>query len=251
MEKIFQRRNLGRDKFVIVFIDNILIYSKSKEEHKVYLKLVLELLKKEKLFVKFSKCEFWLQEFHFLKHVVNSNGIHVDPSKIEAVKNWKASKVENAIAEMLRGLDQLMKRKEDGDYKMEKLARLYINEIVAGHGVPASIILDRDERFTSGLLENITESLRDAFGYECGSSSSDEWTKVGPVAYRLRLPKELSSMYVPLDEIKVDKNLHFVEEPVEIMDCEVKNLKRSKISIVKLNFRMKFPKGWDTVTTVI
>ncbi|GKE61761.1 putative reverse transcriptase domain-containing protein, partial [Tanacetum coccineum] len=76
------------DEFVIVIIDDILIYSKSKEEHEVYLKLVLELLKKEKLFAKFSKCEFWLQEVHFLGHVVNSNGIHVDPSKIEE-KNHK------------------------------------------------------------------------------------------------------------------------------------------------------------------
>ncbi|GKD05840.1 hypothetical protein Tco_1180814 [Tanacetum coccineum] len=57
----------------------------SKEEHEVHLKLVLELLKKEKLFVKFSKCEFWLQEVHFLEHVVNSNDIHLDPSKIEAI----------------------------------------------------------------------------------------------------------------------------------------------------------------------
>ncbi|GJX77433.1 putative reverse transcriptase domain-containing protein, partial [Tanacetum coccineum] len=77
------------DKFVIVFIDDILIYSKTKEDHEVYLGLVLELLRKEKLYAKFSKCEFWLQEVHFLGHVVNQNGIHVDPSKIEAVKNWK------------------------------------------------------------------------------------------------------------------------------------------------------------------
>ncbi|GJS14306.1 reverse transcriptase domain-containing protein [Tanacetum coccineum] len=76
------------DKFVIVFIDDILIYSKTKEDHEVHLGLVLELLRNEKLYAKFSKCEFWLQEVHFLGHVVNQNGIHVDPSKIEA-KNQK------------------------------------------------------------------------------------------------------------------------------------------------------------------
>ncbi|GJU85617.1 putative reverse transcriptase domain-containing protein [Tanacetum coccineum] len=73
------------DKLVIVFIDDILIYSRSKEDHEVHLKLVLELLKKEKLFAKLSKCEFWLQEVHFLGHVVNSNGIHMDPRNIEAI----------------------------------------------------------------------------------------------------------------------------------------------------------------------
>nr|GEV04840.1 putative reverse transcriptase domain-containing protein [Tanacetum cinerariifolium] len=80
------------DKFVIVFIDDSLIYSKTQEEHVEYLRLVLELLRKEKLYTKFSKCEFWLREVQFLGHVINGNGIHVDPSKIEVVKNWKASR---------------------------------------------------------------------------------------------------------------------------------------------------------------
>ncbi|GJU47500.1 reverse transcriptase domain-containing protein [Tanacetum coccineum] len=61
-----------------------------KEDHEVHLRLMLELLTKEELYAKFSKCEFWLQEVHFLGHVVNQGGIHVDPSKIEVVKNWKA-----------------------------------------------------------------------------------------------------------------------------------------------------------------
>ncbi|GJS14933.1 putative reverse transcriptase domain-containing protein [Tanacetum coccineum] len=71
------------------------------EDREVHLKLVLELLKKEKLFAKFSKCEFWLQEVHFLGHVVNNNDIHVDPSKIEAVKNWKAPKTPSEIRSFL------------------------------------------------------------------------------------------------------------------------------------------------------
>ncbi|GJQ95565.1 putative reverse transcriptase domain-containing protein [Tanacetum coccineum] len=89
------------DKFVIVFIDDILIYSKTKEDHEVHLGLVLELLRKEKLYAKFSKCEFWLQEVHFLGHVVNQDGIHVDPSKIEAVKNWKTPTTPSEIRSFL------------------------------------------------------------------------------------------------------------------------------------------------------
>nr|GEU94292.1 hypothetical protein [Tanacetum cinerariifolium] len=244
----------------------------SKEDHDVHMRLVLELLKKERLFAKFSKCEFWLQEVHFLGYVVNRNGIHVDPSKIEAMKNWKAPKTLSEIQSFLGlknqkyewGMEQkeafqtlkdnlcnapilslpgeaedfmslqhifnqkdlnmrqriwielfsdydceiryhpgkvnvvadALSRKERvklmretmsmdeahamrysihpradkmyydlrdmywwPDYKMEKLSRLYIDEIVARHEVPVSIISDHDGRFTSWFWQTLQKAL--------------------------------------------------------------------------------------------
>ena len=76
------------DFFVIVFIDDILIYSKSKKEHEEHLRIVLEVLREKRLYAKFSKCEFWLDSVSFLGHVVTKDGLMVDPSKIEVVKSW-------------------------------------------------------------------------------------------------------------------------------------------------------------------
>ncbi|GJZ01256.1 putative reverse transcriptase domain-containing protein, partial [Tanacetum coccineum] len=78
------------DKLVIVSINDILIYSKNKEEHGEHLKTILNLLRSEKLYAKFSKCDFWLDSVQFLGHVIDSSGVHVDPAKIEAIKNWAA-----------------------------------------------------------------------------------------------------------------------------------------------------------------
>ncbi|GJY48227.1 putative reverse transcriptase domain-containing protein [Tanacetum coccineum] len=426
------------DKFVIVFIDDILVYSKSKDEHEVHLRLVLELLKKEELYAKFSKCEFWLQEVQFLGHVVNQNGIHVDPSKIEAVKNWKAPTTPSEIRSFLGktrryewGVEQeeafqtlkdnlcnvpilsfldgikdfvvycdasnqglgcvLMQRGkviayasrqlkihkknyvthdlELGDvvfalkawrnylyedYSTERLARLYIDEIVARHGVPVSIISDRDGHFTSRQSERTIQTLEymlracvidfggnwdvhllspvlwakigesSLIGPELVQETNDKvvlikeklkaardhqksyadnrrkplefevrdkvllkvspWKgvmrfgkkgklapryvgpfeileRIGPVAYRLRLPNELSevhdtfhlsnlkkcladaNLHVPLDEIEVDKTLYFVEKPIEIMDREVKTLKRMNL-VVKSQDKISLRRGY-------
>ncbi|KAJ9546526.1 hypothetical protein OSB04_019069 [Centaurea solstitialis] len=89
------------DKFVIVFIDDILIYSKTAEEHGEHLRKVLEMLKREQLYAKFSKCEFWLKEVQILGHIVTQEGIKVDPAKIEAIKDWESPKSPSEVRSFL------------------------------------------------------------------------------------------------------------------------------------------------------
>nr|GFA14524.1 hypothetical protein [Tanacetum cinerariifolium] len=483
------------DKVIIVFIDDILIYSKSEEEHEVHLKTILDLLKKEKLYAKVSKCEFWLKEVQFLGHVVNHDGLAgyyrrfiknfskmAKPLTLLTQKNkayvWgneqdeafcilkeklcnalvlalpdgpndfvvycdalkqgfgcvlmqrgkviayasrklktheknytthdlelgEASKDLKALAEWIRGLKTHFERRDDGgiyffdriwipsvggvrklimdeahtsrysvhpgtdkmyydlrdlywwpgmkrdiadsgydviwvivdrltksahflpireDYKMEKLARININEIVARHGVPVSIISDRDGRFALHLWKDLQEALvgesqlirpeilqettekiiqirerlktarshqksyagkrrkplefkvRDRvllkvspwkgvvrFGKKgklapryVGSFEIVEY--VGPVAYRLKLPQELSCIHdtfhvsnlktcldepdvqVTLEEIEIDENLCFVEELIKIVERDVKKLKRRRIPLVKVRWNSR------------
>ncbi|KAM0005913.1 putative nucleotidyltransferase, Ribonuclease H [Helianthus debilis subsp. tardiflorus] len=89
------------DKFVIVFIDDILVYSRSKVKHACHLREVLEVLRKEKLYAKFSKCAFWLREVQFLSHVINADGILVDPSKVEAITKWVPPKNPSEVRSFL------------------------------------------------------------------------------------------------------------------------------------------------------
>ena len=77
------------DQFVVVFIDDILVYSKDAQEHEHYLMIVLQTLRENQLFAKLSKCEFWLKEMSFLGHIISAEGIRVDLVKIEAIVNWK------------------------------------------------------------------------------------------------------------------------------------------------------------------
>jgi hypothetical protein len=77
------------DKFMIVFIDDILIFSKNEEEHDKHLRLVLQKLRENQLYAKLNKCEFWLEEVSFLGHIISEGGISVDPSKVKDVLSWK------------------------------------------------------------------------------------------------------------------------------------------------------------------
>ncbi|GJZ67721.1 putative reverse transcriptase domain-containing protein [Tanacetum coccineum] len=118
--KIFLRLYLGlakvttSSKFVIIFIDDILIYSKSRKAHEGNLRLILKLLKEEKLYAKFSKSEFWLSKVQFLVHVIDGEGIHVDSAKIKSIKDWASLKTPTEIRQFLglAGLGAVLMQRE-------------------------------------------------------------------------------------------------------------------------------------------
>ncbi|GJS67549.1 putative reverse transcriptase domain-containing protein [Tanacetum coccineum] len=303
---------------------------RTKEDHENHLRLMLDLLRKEKLYAKFSKYEFWLQEVHFLGHVVNHD----------------AFKDENVIAEGLNSTDQQREKKENGSlHYMDRIwvplvggvrtkimdeahkTRYFVHhradkmyydlrdmywwpgikkeiaiyvQVMTCAKVKASIKDRQFPRSSSGhdaiwvIVDRLTKSahflaIREDYSMEKFASYHSSircapfealygrkrrlpllWAEIGytrliglelvqettdkvvMIRDRLRLPKELSSvhdtfhvsnlkkcladanLHVPLDKIKVDKTLRFVEWPLEIMDREVKTLKRSKIPIVKV-----------------
>jgi hypothetical protein len=88
-------------KFVVVFIDDILVFSKSRKEHEEHLRIVFQRLCDHQLYVKFSKYEFWLTEVQFLGHVVSSEGISVDPSKVQEVLDWKPPRTMHQVRSFL------------------------------------------------------------------------------------------------------------------------------------------------------
>ncbi|GKD91019.1 putative reverse transcriptase domain-containing protein [Tanacetum coccineum] len=151
------------------------------------------------------------------------------------------------------------------DYKTENLTRIYINEIVARHGVPVPIISNRDGRFMSHLWQALQEALGTKLHMSTAYHPKIDVERVGKVAYRLKLPQELSCVHdtfhvsnlkkclaepdvqVPLDEIEIDENLRIVEEPIEIVERDVKKLKRRRISLVKVlwNSRQGAEYTWE------
>jgi hypothetical protein len=99
MNSVFMRE---LDKFVVIFIDDILIYSKNEEEYAEHLRIVLSRLCEHKLYAKLSKCELWLKKVPFLDHVLSGEGISVDPTKVQEVLDWKAPTIVHEVRSFLR-----------------------------------------------------------------------------------------------------------------------------------------------------
>jgi hypothetical protein len=138
MNKVFMEE---LDKFVIVFIDDILVYSKSVEEHEQHLRVVLGKLRAHKLYAKFSKCEFWLEKISFLGHILTAEGVAVDPEKVETVSNWRQPTNVSEIRSFL-GLAGYYRRFIEG---FSKIAR------------PMTELLKKEKKF------NWTESCEKSF----------------------------------------------------------------------------------------
>ncbi|GJX15348.1 hypothetical protein Tco_0216180 [Tanacetum coccineum] len=270
--------------FVIVFIDDILAYSKSKEEHEVHVKLVLESLRKEKLYAKFSKCDALSRKERVKSRRVR--GIILWQPKVRRLS--KKTYLQKGYVELNSGGDQLRLRWMIYLVVLADAAKSVRDAIgfeyclASSSGWTKSHVLwaEIGESSLTGL--ELVQETTDKFevgdrvllrvspwkGVVCFGKkgkfapryvgSFEILERIGHVAYRLRLPEELSSvhdtfhvsnlkkcladanLHVPLNEIKVDKTLRFVEEPVEIMDREIKKLKLIMESIgVYVSFRLE------------
>nr|GEY52274.1 reverse transcriptase domain-containing protein [Tanacetum cinerariifolium] len=264
----------------------------SEKEHAEHLKLILELLKKEELYAKFLKCDFWLFWVQFLSHVIDSEGIHVDPTKIDSIKDWASPKTPTEIRQFL-GLAGYYRRFIKGFLKIAKpMTKMTQKNVKFDWSEKAEAMVRaverirlRDSLSSSKGEHTQVEAIKDEnFETEdlCGFKEAVLWpnmkaeiatyvrklnpryigpfkilAKVRTLAYRLELPEELSRVYstfhvsnlkkcfvdepltIPLDEIQTDDKLNFIEEPVEILDQEVKRIKKSRIPILKVHWNSR------------
>ncbi|GKD24370.1 putative reverse transcriptase domain-containing protein [Tanacetum coccineum] len=233
------------DKFVIVFIDDKLIYSKDEREHEEHLKAILELLKREKLYAKFSKCEFWIPKVQFIGHVIDSIGIHVDPAKIESIKDWASPNTPTEIRQFL-GLAGYYRRFIEGFSKiaksMTKLTQKGIKFDWGEREENAFYSLDRSQNTRNPRRnEDVGVGEAQLTGPELiqendGKDRPDQAKDASGTGSTKDTPIEAKA-----DEFEMETGvkLKFVEEPVEIMEREIKRLKRSRIPLVKVRWNSR------------
>ncbi|KAK4395968.1 Retrovirus-related Pol polyprotein from transposon.6 [Sesamum angolense] len=328
-----------RDQFVIVFIDEILVYLRSIEEHEQHLRIVLQVLKEKDLHAKLSKCEFWINQVVFLGHVISGDGVMPDPSKMKAIMEWRipknATKVELNLGqrrwiELLKDYDytidyhpgkanvvvDALSRKIPvtlaslGSHNLTLLLKMRsVNtklEVDQMAGLLAALQLKLDfvdqikevqtqdpfllwilERMKQGKKSNFLirvdgvivngericvpdveglrrEILQEAhnapYGLHPGKNRTSGASRIGPLAYRLALPSELSQIHdvfhvsmlrryrsdpnyiIREPEIEITEELTYVEEPTEILDRSVRKLRNKEISMVKVKWGHHSPR---------
>nr|GEY67825.1 hypothetical protein [Tanacetum cinerariifolium] len=262
------------DKFLIVFIDDILIYSKSKNEHEGHLSQILNLLEKEELYAKFPKCEFWISRVQFLGHVIDCRGkanVVVDalsrkervPLRVRALVKTIGLDLPKQIlkAQTKARKAENIKNEDVGGCTFEALyggncrSPMCWVEVRQVQLTGQELVQEKMERIIQikqriqtarGRQKSYADLKRKPMVFQVGDKVM---LKVGAVAYKLELPQELSRVHntfhvsnlkkcysddplvVLLKGLQVDDKLHFVEEPVGLMDREVKQLRRSREEI--------------------
>ncbi|XP_070662316.1 uncharacterized protein [Malus domestica] len=210
MNRVFQQY---LDRFFIVFIDDILVYSKSKLEHVRHLTLVLKKLREHELYAKFSKCEFWLDQVAFLGHVISAQGILVDPQKLVAFENWEQPRI---VTERDLNLQQRMRIELLSDYDCT------IDDHPGCANVVANALSRKPQARINALLE-----------------LPPELSKVHDVFHVSMLRHYIfdPSHVIPSQPLEINPDLTYDEEPVTILDWKDKVLRNKIVRLVKVLWR--------------
>ncbi|XP_052886932.1 uncharacterized protein LOC128295410 [Gossypium arboreum] len=198
------------DQFVVVFIDDILVYSRNEEEHDEHLQIVLQILRQKQLYAKFNKCEFWLQEVTFLGHVVSAEGIRIDHWKIEAVLGWKSPKILESGKEFTVYSDA--------------------SHVGLGGSWEDYLLLVKFA-YNSSYQSSIRMASYEAL-YGRRRRTPTCWTELGERQYCSDPPH-----VVPIEEIEVRPDLTVEEEPVQILERDIKVLRKKSVLLVKVLWR--------------